>query len=217
MPLFFFNKYKKYLYIMLINFFNQILGLKIKYKNAFVNYWIRFYTYYLKNVFIKIETLITDLFFSFKKEYDNLYYLINLRKNKNISFLKYFRLLANFSYKKKTYNIIYFFFIRKKYILYRLKKYFNLLKYFENIKFLIFLKYFLYIFILQFFLFWFNSYFLTLKNNFINYIYYNNWISNYCLIFKDAYNNLFFFKKIKKWNNILILKYIYFFYVNIII
>lgn len=98
-------------------------------------------------------------------------------------------------------------------LFYLLKKKISILKIFLNIKFLIFFKNYIYIFFIQIFFLWLNYYFFILfAINYKNYIK----LINYDLIFNIFFKNLNFLKKKVELINLLFLKYVYFFYNNII-
>lgn len=226
-PFFFFNKYKKKLFIVLINFYNNILNLKIRHMKAFILYWIRFYKYILKRFFIKIESYIKKIVNIICKQFNIFLLLIKGKTRKRFfnksSFGLYFNIIRkwlNISfYKKENYFLFLFNYsfnnIKISNVLYKFKKSLVLFKVFIKLKFLFFFKNFIFIFFLQFILFWFNYYcairFRVITNKFCF-----NSLINYDLVLNFFYRNLVFISKFIDLNNILLLKYIYFFYMNII-
>ena len=240
-PLFFFNKFIKKKFFMLINYYNNLLNLKIEFKNAFINYWSRWYKYNFKRIFIKIEIILKKFIYLLYNNFKDLNLLMNLkkykkkklfffffffngykykflRKNKIYLYYKYLNRLLNINfYKKNIFNLMLFNYksinnIKKNNLVYKLKKQFNILSCFFKIKFLIFFRYFIFIFFMQFLIFWFNYYII---NKYILDVC-NFFLINYDLIFKYIYTNLVYKKKNIKLNQFLFLKYIYFFYINFI-
>jgi hypothetical protein len=237
MPLFFFNKYKKEKYITLINYFIKIFNLNIKNKKAFLFYWLRYYKYVLKCIYVNVEFILKRLINILNNKYNVIFSLINLKKTnkkKNLFFYYFFsnsheykildkyktflfyknlniNKLFNFNFYNKNFYNLFIFNIKKKinktFFLNIFKKSFILFNFIIKIKILVILKNFFYICIIQFLIFWFN-YYIIYKNFNINLI-------DYKLILKFLYRNITFIKNLK-WNNVLILKYYYFFFNNIV-
>jgi hypothetical protein len=234
MNLFFFNKYKKKRYIIFINYLVKILNLNLKFKNEFINYWMRYYIYILKRIYVSIVCIFRKYMNIIKKQYRIFYYLINLKKikrdkalffyifffnNNKYKFLTKYKTFSYYNniknlitksfYKKNKFNV--YFFRLKKYIY--LNKLNYILKNFKNIikiKFLFILKNFVFIIFLKLILFWINYY---LNNKLIqNNISFKN--NNYIL---DPLYNVFVFIKKIKFDKFLFLKYSYFFFNNFLI
>ena len=72
-PLFFFNNYKKKMFIVLIQFYNYIFKLKIKHIKAFISYWILFYKNFMKFLYVNINNFLKIYISILFKQYKNIY------------------------------------------------------------------------------------------------------------------------------------------------
>jgi hypothetical protein len=234
--LYFFNKYKFFLFIKSLKYY--IKTFNFKFRRQFLLYWIRFYKYSLTRFLVNIEYCLVKYFNYIKKQYNSFNSLINIKKTKeNIYiffcffynqykdvFLTNYKIaplisaskLLKFNYIEKNNFSLFFFKIIKKNIILIYLKNLKKLKILFKIKFLIFLKNYIFLILLQYLISWFNYYILTLKGFNI----YRSMIVDY---FKCKYTkteNLFFGLNIinsYKWNSLSFLSFNYFFFNNMVI
>ena len=231
-----FNTNKYQMFSTLVKYLIKIFNFRIK--KQFVYYWSRFYKYSLKKLITNVEVELIKYIRIIFKQYNLFYSLINLKgtkkkiffffyfffnryKNKFLKMRKVFKYFFNVNkllksnfFKKISFNL---FFIKKKNLmlsLYSYKSNLKKIKFLTKIKALIFIKNFIFLFLLQTFILWFNYYYLVqfkmsiIRNTDYTYFKFSNInIKNIplVLILIKTYN----------WNRLSFLNCNYFFYNNI--
>ena len=237
----FFNNYKKIIFVSLIKYLIKFFNFEIE--KAFTLFWKRLYIYNIKRLFLKIEYIIKKYFKFLLKQYKLFYSIINFsykKKKKNkvffffsllqkfvgkkyLNFFNFYRLFSYYKYvkdsilncnyiKKKNFFLFYFKYNNKNdKLLYKFYNKLKLLKIIFKIKILIILKNLIFLFFLQSLISWLN-YNIFLKKN----IEFNQLIKDCNLNVKDIRTGLTIIRNIK-WNRLLLFKFNYFFYNNIMV